>query len=318
MAKMVLLGTLFKCLDPILILAAIESNRSFFLSPPGATAQSDQVRYGMALGQPSDHLALLNAFREWRFIKSTRGRYAANEYAHANLMHVGGLTNIENTSVQMLNMLVEWNLAKDIPEAQRFNCELGEPELNINSDVQPLIFSLLTSGVMPNLAVQIHPILLQTSMDAKALISPNSLNGGAAAELKGTTEVLPAKGKRRARFLGAGPPGTLLMFSNKTVNMGGVFLRDTTVIGPMTALMFSGKLTPVPNSNNMLYVDDWLPLRFENGVASNILELTTCLDNVQSHSVRILTSVSQSNVVTAQGSQGARTSTSSGRWRIIF
>jgi ATP-dependent RNA helicase DHX36 len=253
------------------------------MTPPGAIAQSEQVRYGMALGQPSDHLALLNAFREWRFIKSTRGRHAANEYAHSNLMHVGGLTNIENTSLQMLSMLVDWNLAKDIPESQRFNCELGDPELNINSDVQPLIFSLLTSGVMPNLAVQVTPLLLQTNMDAKALVNPSSLNGGAASELR-MTDNSSSKARARTRYIGAGPPGTLLMFSNKTVNMGGVFLRDTTVVGPMTALMFSGKLTPVDNSSNMLYVDEWLPFRFENGVANNILELTNCLDNVQSHS----------------------------------
>jgi ATP-dependent RNA helicase DHX36 len=246
-------------------------------------ARSEQVRYGMALGQPSDHLALLNAFREWRFIKSTRGRHAANEYAHSNLMHVGGLTNIENTSQQMLGMLVDWNLAKDIPAAQRFNCELGDPELNINSDVQPLIFSLLTSGVMPNLAVQVNPLLLQTNMDAKALISPSSLNGGAASEQR-TTDDSSSRGRAKGRFIGAGPPGTLVMFSSKTVNSGGIFLRDTTVVGPVTALMFSGKLTPVDNTANMLYVDEWLPLRFENGVASNMLVLTDCLDNVKSHS----------------------------------
>lgn len=266
---MVLLGSLFKCLDPILILAAIESNRSFFLNPPGAQEQANLIRYGMSLGQPSDHLALLNAFREWRFIKNTRGRVAATEYAYQNLMHSGGLQNIEKTAEQMLEMLVNWGLAKDIPAAQRYNNELGDPELNINSDVQPLIFSLLTSGLMPNLAVQMSPILLQTTVDPKALIHPGSLNSNGG----------EARGDRKSRFLGAGPPGTLVLYSSKSLTGGGVFLRDTTVVGPMTGLMFSGKLEP-SEEKNVLYVDDWLPFKFENGVAKNVLQLTECVEKV--------------------------------------
>jgi ATP-dependent RNA helicase DHX36 len=266
---MVLLGSLFKCLDPILILAAIESNRSFFLSPPGVQDQANAIRYGMALGQPSDHLALLNAFREWRFIKNTRGRNAANEYAFQNFMHTGGLQTIEKTAEQMLEMLVNWGLAKDIPSSQRYNNELGDPELNINSDVQPLIFALLTSGLMPNLAVQMTPILLQTTVDSKALIHPGSLNSNAGEE----------KVDKRARFVGAGPPGTLVLFSSKSTTAGGVFLRDTTVIGPMTGLMFSGKLEP-SDQKHILYVDDWIPFKFESGVAQNVLQLTQSVEKV--------------------------------------
>lgn len=274
---MVLLGSLFKCLDPILIMAAIESNRSFFLNPPGAVDQSNTIRFGMALGQPSDHLALLNAFREWRFIKNTRGRNAATEYAYQNLMHSGGLQTIEKTAEQMLDMLVNWGLAKDIPAAQRYNNELGDPELNINSDVQPLIFSLLTSGLMPNLAVQMTPILLQTTVDPKALIHPGSLNSNGG----------EAKVDKRARFVGAGPPGTLVLFSSKSLTGGGVFLRDTSVIGPMTGLMFSGKLES-SDQKNILYVDDWIPFKFESGVAQNVLQLTQCVEKVPPRTLTFL------------------------------
>jgi len=267
---MVLLGAIFKCLDPILILAAIESSRNFFLAPPGSSQRNLEIRYSMALGQNSDHLAQLNAFREWRFIKATRGQKAASDYAYENLMHNGGLTTIENTSEQMLEMLVKWGLAKDFAPHHRYNHELGDPELNINSDVQPLIFSLLTAGLMPNLAVQYTPILLQTSADPKALIHPNSLNSNAG----------EAKTDKKKRFLGAGPPGTLVVFSNKSASAGGVFLRETSVIGPMTGLLFSGKLSPSDDQKNILMVDDWLPFKFETGVSRNVLDLTKSIENV--------------------------------------
>jgi ATP-dependent RNA helicase DHX36 len=225
----------------------------------------------MALGEQSDHLATLNAYREWRFIKSTQGRMAANDYAFENLMHIGGLQAIENTSEQMLELLVQWGLAKDMPPSMRYNCELGDPELNINSDVQPLIFSLLTSGMMPNLAVQIHPILLQTSSDAKALIHPSSLISNPGGE---------PKVSKKDRYLGAGPPGTVVMFSSKSASQGGVFLRDASVIGPVTGLMFSGKLEPDEYHSNVLRVDGWVPFKFENGVAPLMLSLAQCLENV--------------------------------------
>lgn len=267
---MVLLGALFRCIDPILVLASIESSRNFFLAPPGLVERSNEIRCSMALGQPSDHLALLNAYREWRFIKATKGRAAANEYAFENLMHVGSLHTIEQTSEQMLEMLVDWGLVKDIPHSMRYNNELGDPELNINSDVQPLVLSLLTAGLMPNLAVQIGPVLLQTGADPKALIHPSSLNSNAGEQ----------KVEKKERFLGAGPPGTLVMFSTKTQTAGGIFLRDVSVIGPMTGMMFSGKLRASDERHNVLYVDDWLPFKFETGVASQLLALATCLDNV--------------------------------------
>lgn len=267
---MVLLGAIFKCLDPILILAAIESSRGIFVTPPGQQERSNEIRSSMSLGLPSDHYASLNAYREWRFIKATRGRYAAFDYAFENLMHVGALQTIEKTSEQMLEMLVDWNLVKDIKPSLRYNNELGDPELNINSDVQPLVMALLTAGLMPNLAVQMNPILLQTSADAKALIHPSSLNsnGGRKKETK------------RQGYLGAGPPGTFVMYSSKSTGGGGVFLRDTTIIGPMTGLMFSGKLQPDPDRTNVLSIDDWLPFKFESGVAPQVLQLTKCVDNV--------------------------------------
>jgi ATP-dependent RNA helicase DHX36 len=268
---MVLLGALFKCLDPILILASIESWRSFFVAPPGTADRSKQIRQQMAMSQPSDHLAFLNAYREWRFIKNERGRVEANRYAFENLMHSGGLKIIEYTSEQLLEMLVQRNLVKDVQPSRRHNNELGDPDSNINSDVQPLVFSLLIMGLMPNLAVQKTPILLQTSADSKALIHPNSLNSGASDQIF----------DKRDKYLGAGPPGTIIVYSSKSLNQGGVFLRETSIIGPMTAMMFAGKVEGSKERRNVLTVDDWLPLRFETEAVREALEFVLCVDRVR-------------------------------------
>lgn len=268
---MVLLGAVFKCLDPILILAAIESSRNFFLAPPDQQLRNKSIRRSFSLGHPSDHFALLNGYREWRFIKATRGRDAANEFAYGHLMHVGGLYTIEKTSEQMMEMLVDLGLVRGVPPEHRYNFELGNPELNINVDVHPLIYALFVAGIMPNLAVQKGPVLLQTNTDGKALIHPSSINNN-----RGQ----PSDPDEKRSFLGAGPPGTLVMFSSKAETSGGVFLRDTTVLGPVTSLMFSGKLTRHEESSNVLYADDWIPFRFERGAAPLMLELTSCIERV--------------------------------------
>jgi ATP-dependent RNA helicase DHX36 len=294
---MVLLGAIFKCLDPILILASIESTRTFFLRPPGTNDRSNQIKENMALGLPSDQYAALNAFREWRFIKHERGRQQANDFAFSNLMHVGALQMIEKTSLQMLEMLVEWDLVRDIPASMRYNHELGDPELNINSDVQPLVLALLATGLAPNLAVQTGPILLQTGADPKALIHPSSVNSGGSLKQLGPQ-------RKEPRFPGAGPPGTLILFSTKSASSGGIFLRDTTIIGPMTGLMFAGKLESSVSQANILTVDDWLPFKFENGVCPQVRELTRSVQTVRPFSQQDSNLVVLgSNVVSVEGSE---------------
>jgi ATP-dependent RNA helicase DHX36 len=308
---MVLLGAIFKCLDPILILASIESTRTFFLKPPSMTDRAAQIKENMALGLPSDQYAALNAFREWRFIKHEKGRPQANEFAFSNMMHVGALQMIEKTSQQMLEMLVEWDLVRDIPASMRYNHELGDPELNINSDVQPLVLALLATGLAPNLAVQTNAVLLQTGADPKALIHPSSINSGGVAKHLGPQSKQP-------RYGGAGPPGTLVLFSTKSVNSGGVFLRDTTIIGPMTGLMFAGNLESSPSQVNVLTMDDWLPFKFENGVCPQVRELTRSVQTVrpfaQQHSNLV---VLGSNMVSVEGSESTPAPTV-GFWNVFL
>lgn len=236
--------------------------------------RASQIKETMALGLPSDQYAALNAFREWRFIKQEKGRQGANEFAFSNMMHVGALQMIEKTSLQMLEMLVEWDLVRDIPVSMRYNHELGDPELNVNSDVQPLVLALLATGLAPNLAVQTGPVLLQTGADPKALIHPSSVNSGGSLKQLGPQNKQP-------RYPGAGPPGTLVLFSTKSVSQGGVFLRDTTIIGPMTGLMFAGNVESSANQINILTVDDWLPFKFENGVCPQVRELTRSVRTVR-------------------------------------
>jgi len=267
---MVLLGVLFKCLDPLLILASLQGHTNFYVNPlDRPQGQKDQIRSAMALGEPSDHFGRLNAYREWRYITATRGKESGMQYAWDNLLHVGALNTVQKTSEQLLAMLVNWGMVKDVPVELRYNFELGDSDLNINSDVQPLVFSLLTAGLQPNLAVQMTNMVLQTHTDAKALLHPSSINSNAGAE----------KLNPKDKYAGAGPPGTLVIYSEKTQSSGGTFLRDTTVVGPTTSLMFGGHVSRT-DDKTILDLNGWLPMQFETGVVPYFLSLIECLNKV--------------------------------------
>lgn len=267
---MVLLGVMFKCLDPILILASMQGQTNFYVNPLDRSVEmKNSIRSAMALGQPSDHFGQLNAYREWRYLSATRGKQDGFAYAWDNLLHMGALSTIQKTSEQLLEMLVDWGMVKDIPVDFRYNHELGDPDLNVNSDVQPLISSLLAAGLQPNIAVQMNPMLLQTHTDAKALIHPTSINSNA-----GNTKVA-----REDKYIGAGPPGTIVLYSNKTFSHGGMFLRETSVIGPTTSLMFGGTVSRT-DEKDVVNLNGWLPMVFEPGVTEPFLQLIECLNKV--------------------------------------
>ena len=64
LGKLVLLGSIFKCLDASITIAAILSSKSPFSAPFGARAQADTVRLAFRRGD-SDLLTVYNAYLAW-------------------------------------------------------------------------------------------------------------------------------------------------------------------------------------------------------------------------------------------------------------
>ena len=75
--RMILLGVIFRCLDPILIFAASTTTRELFVNPLDAKREAEEARIKFSQGSNSDHLASVNAFRVWRRIADMSGPEAA-------------------------------------------------------------------------------------------------------------------------------------------------------------------------------------------------------------------------------------------------
>src|SRR5216117_1058290 len=98
---MMVLSVIFRCLDPILILGAASSERSIFVSPLERRKEANEARYAFTQGSGSDHIALINAFREMRHIRASHGEHAMIAFARENFIHCGAFRTVDNTVKQI-------------------------------------------------------------------------------------------------------------------------------------------------------------------------------------------------------------------------
>jgi ATP-dependent RNA helicase DHX36 len=71
--RMLLMGAVFDCLDPVLTIAASLTYRSPFVLPmdDDARRSADEAKRRLAYPHTSDHFALLNAYQEFRRLQLT-------------------------------------------------------------------------------------------------------------------------------------------------------------------------------------------------------------------------------------------------------
>lgn len=105
LGKLILLGTIFGCLDFSLTAAATLSSKSPFLNPMHAKKQADTVRLGFKRGD-SDPLTVYNAYTTWRKICTTPGM-SEYQFCNKNFLSPQNLGNIEDLKAQLLSSLQE-------------------------------------------------------------------------------------------------------------------------------------------------------------------------------------------------------------------
>jgi len=102
--KMLIYGCLFQCLDPCLVIAASLANRSPFMSPFDKREAADEAKKTfMNPASKSDHLTILNAYYEWKKIKTDRS--AERLFLHENFLSYTTLNNIEKMKKQFQGLL---------------------------------------------------------------------------------------------------------------------------------------------------------------------------------------------------------------------
>ncbi|TKA30499.1 hypothetical protein B0A50_02727 [Salinomyces thailandicus] len=105
LGKLILLASVFGCLDFALTAAATLTSKSPFLNPMHAKKQADTVRLGFKRGD-SDLLTAYNAYSAWRKVCTTSGM-SEYQFCNKNFLSPQNLANIEDLKGQLLTSLVE-------------------------------------------------------------------------------------------------------------------------------------------------------------------------------------------------------------------
>lgn len=107
LGKLILLGTVFKCLDMAITLAAILSSKSPFSAPFGQRTQADNARAAFKKAD-SDLLTVYNAYSAWkRVCQSNSGFGKEMQFCRKNFLSQQTLSNIEDLKGQLLVALAD-------------------------------------------------------------------------------------------------------------------------------------------------------------------------------------------------------------------
>lgn len=245
LGKMIVLGVIFRCLDPMLILGAAAEERNIFMNPLEARREAQEAKLAFVEGSASDHLAVISAVKQMRLVRGTANEYWMRDFGHKNFIHNNAFKSIESTVGQIETILVESGLIPFTPHHMRQGYEYGDSTLNEFSDSAPLIKALVLGGLHPNLAVNMGGATFRTSGEKHTLLHPSSVNA--------------SRDRRRD-----GPPegvsyGSLFSYSAlaKSNDGGSLFLRETSEATPLMATLFGGKIHW--KGGNVLEMDNWLP-----------------------------------------------------------
>lgn len=276
LGKMILLGIIFRCLDPILILGSMDAARPLFTMPIEFREESKRSRQSFARGD-SDHLASLAAFKKIRNVQKMDGTENAFLVAQSKYIHYGAFKAIAATAQQIADILGEAGLipARRHMEAAALDGsgEYGGQGLNINSGNEALIKCLLLAGTHPNLGVK-QPgksLSFRTPTAERVKIVPSSVSNF----------------KQASAYNGVMYTYTTLA---STADGKALFMRGNSRVTPLMVILFGGRLSL--HGTRTLVMDEWLPFKLmasDGKFATHLtLELRKALDRMLSAAFKSL------------------------------
>jgi len=214
--KMILMAAIFQCIDPITSAAATLSFKDPFYRPIGKESEVDKAKQEFSESSQSDHLTYGNVITEFRKYKNNRN------FLHDHFLAFSTLKQLELMKTQLCDFL---HSAGFINHSDPTN-EVS----NANSNRDHLLRAIIAGGLYPNVAVikktkqmknRVAPVMhIETPEDGvRVKIHPSSINS------------------KERNF-----DSKFLVFFNKQKSSD-VFLLDTTMVYPISLLIFGDKIT---------------------------------------------------------------------------
>lgn len=248
MGRMLIMGCVLQCLDPVLTAAACLSSREVFFTPPGMREEQRQARKGFS--EHSDMMSSIRAYNAFQDIQKDEGWDVARGWAADNFVSIHALNSIRSTRSQLVNELNRIGLVDNSDLVGYGGRNRGRnkqlrPDASVNRNAQlELLHSAVWScGLPDNLATrrQLGSFgTLRTRSENHAELHPSSV----------AFHRKPPKDKKRHQL----PPW---FFYREMVLSSQVFIRGCTALTPEQILLFGGySLESSPSTNGGYMKDD--------------------------------------------------------------
>nr|XP_027114308.1 DExH-box ATP-dependent RNA helicase DExH3-like isoform X2 [Coffea arabica] len=245
LGKMLIMGAVFRCFDPVLTIVAGLSVRDPFLLPQDKKDLAGTAKSRFSVKDYSDHMALVRAYEGW---KDAEREGSAYEYCWRNFLSVQTLQAIHSLRKQFSFILKDAGLL-DADAATN----------NKLSHNQSLVRAVICSGLFPGVASVVHretSMSFKTMDDGQVLLYANSVN---------------------ARYQTI--PYPWLVFGEK-VKVNTVFLRDSTGVSDSILILFGGALNCGTLAGQLKMLEGYIEFFMDPSLAECYLKLKEEMENL--------------------------------------
>lgn len=238
--KMLIFGAIFGCLEPIATIAAAMSEKSPFATPMSRKDEANLAKAALAVAN-SDHMTIYNACIGWKAARS-EGTRAEMTYCRKYFLNRTALMTIEAVKQELIRMVEQAGFISSksgrTPRSRpgsetKALGPLSKPDISVLSAV-------LAAGLYDN----VGRIIYSPSPDVQERVAC------VVETAQGKAHVHPSSVNRFLQTYG------WLLFQEK-VKYSRVFLRDTTLISPLSMLLFGGDID-VQHHERLISLDGWI------------------------------------------------------------
>jgi len=244
LGKMLILGAILGCLDPILTVAAGLSVRDPFLTPQDKKDLAEAAKSQFSRDH-SDHLALVRAYEGW---KKAEEESAVYDYCWKNFLSIQSLRAIDSLRKEFFSLLKDTGLID------------GNPSIcNSEGNDANLTRAVICYGMYPGICSVVHnerSFSLKTMEDGQVLLYSNSENA------------------RETKI-----PYPWLVFNEK-IKVNSVFLRDSTACSDSTLILFGGSISKGDTDGHLKMLGGYLEFFMKPDVAEIYQTLKKELDEL--------------------------------------
>ncbi|XP_038222774.1 ATP-dependent DNA/RNA helicase DHX36-like [Zerene cesonia] len=276
--KLLLLGALFGCLDRAASVAAVWSFKDPFVLVLGKEFEMKQIKRSLALGEPSDHVAISEAIMQWENLPSREKR----SFAYENFLSNNTLELLRDMKRQLGDNLKQMGFLA--------NGDVRSEWENRNWNNISLFKAIVAAALYPNLA-QVHwrnlksykrpaKITVYCPDDGKVKVHPSSV----------MTQQTSRKHAPSKEQLCNNPGANWLVYWLKQKSSD-LFLIEVTLVYTLPLLFFGEFFVQEDpeNSDNCFMTMSNINVQCDKNTTNRILKLRYLLDKVLANKIMTTT-----------------------------